>query len=145
MPQRLGYHYIAELWGCPREILDDRIRLQNFSIQAAKVARVTVLHSQFHQFSPQGVTGLLLLSESHLSLHTWPEHGYCAVDLFTCGDAKAGREAILELSTCLGANRIELQIVGRGHVERQSAMNVERKVIYPPFRGMRDKMRLLVG
>ena len=79
--QKLGLHYIAEFWECPKDVLDDKTRLQTLSLAAAESARVTVISSQFHQFSPHGVTGILLLSESHLSIHTWPEYGYAAADV----------------------------------------------------------------
>lgn len=129
----LGHHYIAELWGCSEEHLDDKDRLQALALEAAEAAHVTVISSQFHQFSPQGVTGVLLLAESHLSLHTWPEHGYCAVDLFTCGDAQAAREAVLELGSRIQAGRIELTILGRGHLEPMALAEAEHVVLYPPF------------
>lgn len=130
---QLGHHYIAEMWECPSDILNDRTRLESLARDAAESARVTVLKSQFHQFSPQGVTGLLLLSESHLSVHTWPERGYCAMDFFTCGDPVAARDAVLELASRMGAGKLELQIVGRGFVETPATMDSERRVLYPPF------------
>ncbi len=130
---QLGHHYIAELWECPADVLNTPERLESIARGAAEYARVTVLSSQFHHFTPQGVTGLLLLSESHLSVHTWPEHGYCAMDLFTCGDPKAAREAILEAASRMGCGRLELQIVGRGEHQVARSVDTERRVIYPPF------------
>lgn len=130
---RLGHHYIAEMWECPADILNDSARLETLVRAAAESARVTILKSNFHQFEPQGVTALLLLSESHLSVHTWPEHGYCAVDIFTCGDPVAARDAVLELASRMGAGRLELQIIGRGYLETPALVENERRVLYPPF------------
>ncbi len=123
--QELGHHFIAELWECPEGLLDDPERLQQISLESAETARVTVISSQFHRFSPQGVTGILLLAESHLSLHTWPEHGYCAMDLFTCGDFQAAREAIHQLSRKLQAGRVVLSEMKRGLLE-ESPMAMPR-------------------
>ncbi len=80
-----GKHCILELYGCDQLILNNenliKISLQN----AAEVAGATLLKMVTHSFSPQGVTGLALLSESHISIHTWPESQYAAIDVFTCG------------------------------------------------------------
>ena len=78
-------HLVVEYNECNTSKLNDKQYLENFLTQAAIAGKFTVLKTAFHQFEPQGVTGVLLLSESHMSIHTWPEHGYAAVDLFTCG------------------------------------------------------------
>lgn len=82
----LGKHLLLELKDCDREVLNDLSFLQNALVSAAQEAGATVLAKYFHQFAPQGVSGAVIIAESHLSLHTWPEHGYAAVDIFTCGN-----------------------------------------------------------
>ena len=82
----LGIHLLLELKDCNREVLDDLTYLQSVLVAAAQEAGATVLEDYFHHFAPQGVSGAVIIAESHLSLHTWPEHGYAAVDIFTCGD-----------------------------------------------------------
>jgi S-adenosylmethionine decarboxylase len=82
----VGKHCILELYDCNHERLDDEAFLRNAITSAAKRAGATLLHLVTHHFEPQGVTGLALLAESHISIHTWPESGYAAVDVFTCGD-----------------------------------------------------------
>lgn len=82
----LGKHLLLELKDCNREVLNDLTYLENVFVSAAQEAGATVLGKYFHQFAPQGVSGAVIIAESHLSLHTWPEHGYAAVDIFTCGD-----------------------------------------------------------
>jgi S-adenosylmethionine decarboxylase len=85
LSQRIGTHFVLELWGVDAATLDDAAALERALRDASAAARLTVLETAIHRFEPQGVTGLLLLSESHISVHTWPELGYAAVDLFSCG------------------------------------------------------------
>ena len=82
----IGKHCILELYDCDRSRLDDQVFLRDAITNAAERAGATLLQLITHHFEPQGVTGLALLAESHISIHTWPESGYAAVDVFTCGD-----------------------------------------------------------
>ncbi|MFC1670830.1 adenosylmethionine decarboxylase [Spirochaetota bacterium] len=84
--ETLGKHYIAEFYGCNRTSIDDIDRIENILLKAVEISNATMIKPFFHKFSPQGVTGVILIAESHLSIHTWPERGYAAVDLFSCGD-----------------------------------------------------------
>ncbi len=81
----LGRHILAEFYGCPMEILSDLEQIKQSMVAAALEAGAEVKETVFHQFSPQGVSGVVVISESHLAIHTWPEFGYAAVDVFTCG------------------------------------------------------------
>jgi len=81
----LGRHILAELSGCSAEILNDLVKIKEIMTNAALEAGAEILEVAFHQFSPQGVSGIVVISESHLAIHTWPEYGYAAVDVFTCG------------------------------------------------------------
>ena len=106
-----GVHAIIELYDCPRHLLNDETHVRDTIRRAAEIAGAHLLKLSSHSFSPQGVTALGLLSESHISIHTWPEAGYAAADMFTCGrrdsvtaaaefmihHLKAGRHA----TTCL--------------------------------------------
>lgn len=83
----LAKHLLLELRECNREALDDLDFLKRTLHQAAHELGVTVLGDAFHRFEPQGVSGIVFVAESHLAIHTWPEHGYAAVDIFTCGDS----------------------------------------------------------
>ena len=82
----LGKHCILELYECDAFKLNDEAFIRTTITTAAKMAGATLLNLMTHRFEPQGVTGLALLAESHISIHTWPENGYAAVDVFTCGD-----------------------------------------------------------
>ncbi|MCD6509109.1 MAG: adenosylmethionine decarboxylase [Thermoprotei archaeon] len=84
--RELGRHIIAEFIGCPPSVLDDIEVLKEELVKAAEIAGATVLGDAFHKFKPYGVTGVVIVGESHLSIHTWPEYGYAALDIFTCGN-----------------------------------------------------------
>lgn len=82
----LGRHVIAEISGCDPQLLDDIKKVESIMVNSALMAGAEVREVAFHKFSPQGVSGVVVISESHLTIHTWPELGYAAVDVFTCGD-----------------------------------------------------------
>ncbi len=86
VPGVVGRHCIYELQGGDPNLLDDEAFIKEAMTQAADASGATLLDMVSHKFEPQGVTAVALLSESHLSIHTWPEHGYAAIDAFTCGD-----------------------------------------------------------
>ena len=95
----LGRHIILELFTDDRELLNDEKRIMAMLEKAAEEGNVTVVGRTSATFNPHGVTAVLLLAESHISIHTWPEYGYAAVDIFTCGgDADKVLEAILRES-----------------------------------------------
>ncbi len=89
----VGTHLLLDLRSCEASLLDDETYIRESLTLAAETAGATVLSARFHKFSPMGVTGVVLISESHLCIHTWPEHGYAAVDIFTCGSALRAQEA----------------------------------------------------
>ena len=106
--ETVGKHCILELYGCDRARLDDEAFLRDTITTAAKRAGATLLNLITHRFEPQGVTGLALLAESHISIHTWPESGYAAVDVFTCGDHTMPERACQVLADELGATSHKL-------------------------------------
>ena len=86
MSAALGRHILVEFFGCSPEIMNQVSTIENGMVSAAETAGATVINSTFHHFSPYGVSGVVVIQESHLAIHTWPEFQYAAVDLFTCGD-----------------------------------------------------------
>lgn len=82
----LGTHLLVELRDCNPEILTDLNRVKDALVSAAKEAKATIIDVSFHEFNPFGISGMVVIAESHLSIHTWPEYTYAAVDIFTCGD-----------------------------------------------------------
>lgn len=83
--ETLGTHLLVELWGCDAELINSASFVENTLVDAAITSGAHVLHSSFHEFSPQGISGVVIISESHLTIHSWPEFGYAAIDIFTCG------------------------------------------------------------
>ena len=82
----LGRHILVEFLGCNPDIMNDVSKIESAMVKAAEKSAATVINSTFHHFSPYGVSGVVVIQESHLAIHTWPEYQYAAVDLFTCGD-----------------------------------------------------------
>jgi len=81
----LSKHFILEMWGCDKDVINDADKIMELIHKAALDAKATIVKSFFHQFRPAGVTGVAILAESHLSIHTWPDERYVAADIFTCG------------------------------------------------------------
>ena len=110
----LGQHVLADLYGCDAAQLADPVLIEACLLGAANAAGATVLNSHFHHFGEaQGVTGVVLLMESHMSIHTWPEHGYAAIDLFMCGQAQVDL-ALQFLQLKLRSETQTIQMVQRG-------------------------------
>ncbi len=79
-------HCIMELWECNNQILDNKDMVEELMVEAALESGAEVREVAFHKFAPQGVSGVVVISESHLAIHTFPEHGYASIDVFTCGE-----------------------------------------------------------
>ena len=95
----LGTQILLELKQCNIEILDDMPYIEKLLTSVAKETGATIVGQSFHKFHPIGVTGILAIAESHICIHTWPEYGYAAVDIFTCGDkfkARLAAELLIE-------------------------------------------------
>lgn len=116
----LGRHLLVDFHGCDTGLLDDPAHLEAALYRAALAAGATVLNATFHRFSPCGVTGVLLLQESHLAIHTWPERAFAAVDLFTCGARLDPWQAALLLKTALGAAQGRAVELERGQARLQA-------------------------
>lgn len=110
----LGTHLIAEYSQCDLSILNDRERLETLMKEAVALSGATLVHSVFHRYNPQGVSGVLVIAESHMSIHTWPEYGYAAVDFFTCGGDVDPFRAHAHLEKVLGAGHALLTELKRG-------------------------------
>jgi len=108
----LGRHVILELYHCSPTLLDDEAFIRNVLAEAVRRANGNICGAFFHKFNPQGVTGVVLISESHVTIHTWPEYGYAAVDIFTCGermDPWKACEYIIENFKPLNFNALEIK------------------------------------
>jgi S-adenosylmethionine decarboxylase len=109
-----GRHIVTDIWGVDFNVLNDVDYLEQIMIEAAAHSRATVLSSSFEKFEPCGCTIVILLSESHLSIHTYPEKGFAALDCYTCGRDKNPRLAITHLVELLKPSEVYTKTIIRG-------------------------------
>lgn len=114
--QALGRHILMEAYDCEYDVLDDMRGIQNAMIKAAERTGATVVDVAFRKFEPYGVSGVVVISESHLAIHTWPEFGYAAIDLFTCGDKADPWRAFEYLSNHFKPKKITTMEIRRGNL-----------------------------
>ncbi|WP_147803612.1 adenosylmethionine decarboxylase [Alkalicoccus halolimnae] len=110
----MGRHVIAELWQCNIDRLNDVTFIERTFVNAALEAGAEVREVAFHKFAPQGVSGVVIISESHLTIHSFPEHGYASIDVYTCGDIIDPNVASDYIARELGAGKSEVVEVPRG-------------------------------
>ncbi len=110
----LGQHLILELYGCRAAALSSVSAVQDAMLKAAKAADATIIDSIFHHFKPYGVSGVVVIAESHFAIHTWPEHQYASVDLFTCGAKTRPWEAFKVVKKKFGAAHFSVMKMERG-------------------------------
>jgi S-adenosylmethionine decarboxylase len=125
--KHLGRHVLAEIYGCDFDILNNIQKVERIMINAALEAGAEVREFVFHKFSPQGISGVVVISESHLAIHTWPELGYAAVDVFTCGDKVDPWDACNYLTEHFEAKQISAKESKRGilnDAEQKSVVNL---------------------
>ena len=127
----LGRHILVEFSGCNAEVLNDVTIIEKSMVEAAQIAGATVINSSFHHFSPWGVSGVVVIQESHLAIHTWPEYKYAAVDLFTCGDSVDPWVSFEHLKKAFQANYSALEM-------NRGSLNIIQKSDFKP-KEMREK------
>ncbi len=110
----LGRHVLVEAYECNPELLDNIQFLQEVMVEAAVRTGAEVVDVVFRKFQPYGVSGVVVISESHLAIHTWPEYGYAAIDLFTCGETADPWKAFDYLTEVLESKKVTTLEVQRG-------------------------------
>lgn len=106
---------LADFYECDPNILDNENLIRESMLEAAKKCGATIILHNFHKFSPQGVSGMIVIAESHFAIHTWPEHSYAAVDLFTCGQSINPEPGLSYLAQALKSKKHTTNIIHRGH------------------------------
>ena len=106
-------HILFTLKGCPFELLNDEAHIRNVLCTAARVSKSTLLDIASHKFNPHGVTAVALLSESHISIHTWPENSSAVCDIFTCGEQASPRTAAVYMHEAMDADDIIMETFER--------------------------------
>jgi len=112
--QALGRHLLLELLDCDPEALNSLDIVRTSMVEAAKRAQATIVDIVFHEFNPFGISGVVVIAESHLAIHTWPEYRYAAVDVFSCGESLQPQLAVDYLVEQLGAARASVVELQRG-------------------------------
>ena len=110
-----GTHMVADFWG--GKVIKDKKELEKLLYGAAKAADSNPLQLSIYKFKPQGITGVILLAESHIAVHTWPEIGYIAIDIFTCGKVAQPKKALKFFEDYLKPERIDVNEIKRGVVK----------------------------
>lgn len=109
----LGTHYLAEFFNCDRQKINDIAYIEHIMIEATERSGARMIKPFFHQFNPHGISGVIVIAESHFAIHTWPEHGYAAVDLFSCADFDY-MSALKHIRVSIGAEHYSVELMRRG-------------------------------
>lgn len=134
----IGKHLTVDMYGCSFEILDNLSFVKDAMLTAVDQANMTLLDFTYHKFQPQGLTALALLAESHMSIHTYPELGYAAVDVFTCGEQSRPDKAVAILRHLFKPTKVKTTNIRRGDFGSMSDMKPKVKVHVTPLRRVRD-------
>ena len=110
----LGRHMLLELFDCDPDAINSLDIVKTSMVEAAKRAQATIVDVVFHEFNPFGISGVVVIAESHLAIHTWPEYRYAAVDVFSCGETLQPQVAVEHLVEQLGAARTSVVEIQRG-------------------------------
>jgi len=108
----LGTHLLVELRDCNPDIIKNIEKVRNALVSAAKEAKATIVNVSFHEFNPFGISGVVVIAESHLTIHTWPEYAYAAIDIFTCGDIikpEVAASYLIEQFECKNPSIVEMK------------------------------------
>lgn len=129
----LGNHVLADFYDCHPSYMNDRDLIEKVMVEAAIHCGATVVESAFHQFNPIGISGVVVIAESHLTIHTWPEYNFASIDVYTCGEQLEPMDAIKYLEDKFGAKQSEISRHKRGalmrgpHKTEPSLMKVEEQ------------------
>lgn len=136
--QTIGRHITIDMYGCSAENLNNLTFIQNVIFQAIKDSNMTLLNFTHHQFKPQGLTLIALLSQSHMSIHTYPELRYAAIDVFTCGINSRPEKAVATLKKLLKPEKIKTTNIKRGDFGKLNDMKPKIKVSIAPLRRVKN-------
>jgi S-adenosylmethionine decarboxylase len=120
-----GTHILLELRGVCDAFLNDQEFLRTQLVETAEVSGATVVQSVFHRFNPHGLSGVVVIAESHLAVHTWPEHGHACIDIFTCGHRVVAERMVPELLKRSQAMDHDLKVINRGFEFKETGLMVE--------------------
>ncbi len=119
----IGKHWLIEVYGIASEFLEKKEVVQDILNGTVNAARATKVSESFHQFSPYGVSGVIVIEESHFTVHTWPEYGYAAIDFFTCGENIRCEDAVDYLKQAFNTQEVEVQFFDRGSLAKAQSLS----------------------
>ncbi|GLH62557.1 adenosylmethionine decarboxylase [Parageobacillus sp. G301] len=128
-----GKHVIIDAFECDSSLLNNVAHLEQLLTTAAQNAGMEILYSYFYQFNPQGITGMFILSTSHISIHTWPEEGYASLDFYTCGEQDP-MDQVESLLKGLSSKRAMIYSISRGAKQLQLISSKEM-TLFDPSKG----------
>jgi S-adenosylmethionine decarboxylase len=134
----IGRHTTADLYGCRRDVLNDMNKLQSLVSTAVEAADLRMLSTQTYQFEPEGVTVLALLTDGHLGIHTYPELGFAAIDIFTCDSQSQPAKALATIKATLTPEKTKNTQIKRGDFGSERDMKPRTKTNSGPIRRVRD-------
>ncbi len=118
MKKSLGYQTTIDFYDCDATIIDSVSSIKNILEKAAKIMNLSVVNTTIHEFSPIGISGVIVIKESHIAIHTWPEHNYVALDFFTCNKAFDLEEGIFWIQEQFKSKKIEKNSSQRGFLDK---------------------------
>ncbi len=125
MKMAVGIHIIADMYGVSPEILARVEKMKEIFEGAVKYAKLSKISSDYYQFRPEGASGIILIAESHLSFHTWPEYGLATLDIYTCGNPEQAERAYKYIKEKLNPEREDLLKMDRGVNVENKESNIE--------------------
>ncbi|MEE9348545.1 MAG: adenosylmethionine decarboxylase [Flavobacteriaceae bacterium] len=127
MNKALGFQTTIDFYGCNKDKINSRDFIEKTLLTAAKKMNLTVVNTTIHEFSPIGISGVIVIEESHIAIHTWPEHNYVALDFFTCGKTVELSEGISWLTGIFSATKVITSSGKRGDMSMVEKFNTNRK------------------
>ncbi|MCK4665693.1 adenosylmethionine decarboxylase [Candidatus Dependentiae bacterium] len=113
----LGIEILCDFYNCNKEKMSDKNEIEKIIIKAVEESGATIIETKLFLFSPYGLTGLIIITESHFSIHTWPEHGYIAIDYFTCNEKLDLSKTIEILKNYFEPENIDIKKISRGEIQ----------------------------
>lgn len=114
----LGHHTLIDFYSGDPQVLSSPERIREILLSAIRLSGLTIVLDTFHHFEPNGVSGVVVIAESHVTIHTWPEHGYAAVDIFTCGESMQSNDIQSAIQQGLKSTRVTTKALSRGFLPR---------------------------
>ncbi len=123
-----GTHIISDLHGCDPERLMEKDRIKQFIEKAIEDSGLVKIKSHFHQFEPYGVTGITLLSSSHLAIHTWPEYGYVSLDIYSCGSSDSCFSVYKKIVKFFNPKKTSTTVFTRGKIDKTQSQSMPEDI-----------------